>query len=30
LGDARRAGKHIVLMRLTSGDTMRFVTVPTG
>ena len=30
LGDARRDGKHIVLMRLRSGETTRFVTVPTG
>jgi serine protease Do len=30
LSDARSQGKHTVLMRLRSGDTMRFVAIPTG
>jgi serine protease Do len=30
LSDARSEGKHTVLIRLRSGDTMRFVAIPTG
>ena len=30
LGDARAEGKRAVLMRLKSGDTMRFIVVPTA
>jgi serine protease Do len=30
LGEARNAGKQIVLLRLRSGEAMRFVTVPVG
>jgi serine protease Do len=30
LGEARNAGKQIVLVRLRSGEAMRFVTVPVG
>jgi serine protease Do len=30
LSDARRNGRHTVLVRLKSGDTTRFVAVPTG
>src|SRR5262245_20583540 len=30
LGEARNAGKQIVLLRLKSGEAMRFVTVPVG
>jgi serine protease Do len=30
LGEARNAGKRIVLLRLKSGDSMRFLTAPVG
>jgi hypothetical protein len=30
LSEARSAGKRIVLLRLKSGGSMRFVTVPVG
>jgi serine protease Do len=30
LGEARSAGKRIVLLRLKSGGSMRFMTVPVG
>ena len=30
LGEARSAGKQTVLLRLRSGEAMRFVTVPVG
>jgi serine protease Do len=30
LGGARSEGKHAILMRVRSGETMRFVAVPTG
>jgi serine protease Do len=30
LSDARRNGRHTVLVRLKSGDTTRFVAIPTG
>jgi len=30
LSEARNAGKRTVLLRLKSGDSMHFVTVPTG
>jgi hypothetical protein len=30
LSEARSAGKRIVLLRLKSGDSMRFLTAPVG
>jgi hypothetical protein len=30
LGEARNAGKRTVLLRLKSGDSMRFLTAPVG